>query len=141
MKDWLLAIVLAFTPALTGPALAQQEAIAQVQGTWTITTMNGQALPTEPPITLTITGRTYQQAQGSVVNERGTIQIDPSKTSTAVDFFITDGPAAGMTQRGIIEVSGDTLRLSLDMPGANQRPTDFTAKEGVIVLLANKTTP
>jgi uncharacterized protein (TIGR03067 family) len=103
--------------------------------------MDGRPLPEEPPVTLTIAGTTYQQARGGVVNERGTIRLDTSRTPMTVDFFITDGTAAGTTQLGVIEASGDTVRISLGYPGTNQRPTDFTVTDRVIVLILKKTIP
>lgn len=114
---------------------------SMVPGTWTITSINGRPMPPQPPTTLTITGTTYQQARGGVTNERGTIRLDTSKTPMAVDFFITDGPAAGTTQLGVIEVSGNAMRISLGNPGAELRPVDFTTSDRVIVLLLSKTTP
>jgi hypothetical protein len=35
-------------------------------------------------------------------------------------------------------VSGDILRLSFDIPGGGQRPSDFTVKEGGIMVVAKK---
>ena len=42
-------------------------------------------------------------------------------------------------QIGVAEVSGDTMRLSLDTPGAGRRPTDFTVSDGVVVIAGKKT--
>lgn len=44
---------------------------------------------------------------------------------------------AGAVQ-GTWAVSGDTMRASLDMPGAGRRPVDFAVREGAIVLVAQK---
>ena len=110
-----------------------------LQGTWVITSVNGQSIPEgAPQVTLTVTGDAYHQTSGGNVNERGTIRIDASKMPIAVDFIINTGPAAGKTQLGVIEVSGDTMRASLDIPGAGQRPTGFTITDGVIVLVGKK---
>jgi uncharacterized protein (TIGR03067 family) len=136
-----LSVFSALAAILLAQGGATTPGVATLQGTWLITSMNGRAMPAEPPVTLTISGTTYQQKQGGIVNERGTIRIDTARMPIAADFVIVDGPGAGMTQLAIVEVSGDTMRLSLDMPGANQRPADFTAKDGVIMLLAKKLKP
>ena len=72
------------------------------------------------------------------MNERGSIKIDASKKPMAIDLIITEGSDAGKTQLGVIEVTGDTMRASLDTPGAGQRPTDFTVKDGVIVFAGKR---
>ena len=136
MAGWLF-IVLSF-----GLAAAQAQDTARVlQGTWTITAIDGKPMPAEPPVTLTIAGTLYWQARGGTINERGTIQIDGSKTPMAIDFRIDEGPGAGMAQLAIVEVTNDTMRLSLDLPGANQRPADFSIRKGAIVSIGRKTTP
>ena len=84
-----------------------------------ITSINGQTAPQgSPEMTLTFTGDTYHQTLGGEVNERGTIKLDASKKPMTIDLIITEGPDAGKTQLGIFEVTGDTVRASLDTPGA-----------------------
>jgi hypothetical protein len=58
-----------------------------------------------------------------------------------IDLTIVEGDDAGKTQLGIIEVTGDTFQAALDTPGAGQRPTDFSIKEGVIVFSGKKAKP
>ena len=116
--------------------------VAALQGTWLITTFNGQsATEGSPPLTLTFAGDKYHQAVGGDVNERGTFRIDPSKKPMTIDLTIIEGDDAGKTQLGIIEVIGDTFQASLDTPGGGQRPTDFTVREGVLVFSGKKTNP
>ena len=55
-----------------------------------------------------------------------------------IDLSIAEGGDAGKTRMGIFEVTGDTMRLSLDTPGAGQRPTDFSLKDGLLVVAAKK---
>ena len=135
-----MAILLA-----TGPLLTQESKDtggATLQGTWVMTTLNGQSAPEAgPQLTLTFAGDKYHQAVGGDVNERGTFRVDSSKKPMTIDLTIVEGDDAGKTQLGIIEVTGDTLRASLDRPGAGQRPTDFNLTEGVLVFAAKKTKP
>ena len=112
---------------------------AALQGTWVITSVNGQ--PPTPEMSLTFTGDKYHQTVGSDVNERGTIKVDASKKPMLIDLIITEGSDAGKTQLGVIEVSGDGLRGNLSLAGAKERPTDFTAKEGLILFVAKKKKP
>jgi len=112
---------------------------AVLQGTWVITSINGQSAPEgSPEMTLTFTGDKYQQAVGGAVNERGRIKIDASKKPMAIDLIIAKGSDAGKTQLGIIEVTGDAIRANLDIPGSQQRPADFNMKEGSIMFLGKK---
>ena len=115
---------------------------AALQGTWVIASINGQSAPEgSPEMTLTFTGDKYEQAVGGQVNERGTITVDTSKKPMTIELNIAEGTDAGKTQLGIFEVSGDTLRANLDTPGAQQRPTDFTVKEGSVMFVGKKKKP
>ena len=110
-----------------------------LQGTWVITSINGQATPEgSPEMTLTFTGDKYHQTLGGEVNERGTIKLDKSKKPMMIDLIIAEGDDAGKTQLGIIEVSGDTVRANLDTPGLQQRPPDFTIKEGFVMFVGRR---
>jgi uncharacterized protein (TIGR03067 family) len=136
-----MALWLFFVLSLSLVSAQAQDPAQVLQGTWTITSMDGKAMPAEPALTLTIAGTLYWQARGGEINERGTIQIDSSKTPMAIDFRIDEGPGAGMTQLAIADVAGDMMQLGLDLPGTNQRPLDFSVSRGAIVLIARKTTP
>ena len=128
--------------ALAGTVVAQEskakDPAAVVQGTWVITAVNGQSAEGSPELTLTFAGDKYHQTMNGMVNERGTIKIDASKKPMTIDLIIAEGPDAGKTQLGIIEVTGDTIRANLDTPGTQQRPTDFTVKEGSIMFVGTK---
>jgi uncharacterized protein (TIGR03067 family) len=116
-----------------------KSAAAAIQGTWVVSTINGQAgMAGSPEMTLTFTGDKYEQSVGGQVNERGGIKVDTSKKPMTIDLAIAEGPDAGKAQLGIFEVSGDTMKLHLDAPGAGQRPTDFTVKEGSFMVIAKK---
>ncbi|CAN5757703.1 hypothetical protein BH18ACI5_BH18ACI5_18380 [soil metagenome] len=129
--------------ALAGNVLAQEtkavKGAAALQGTWVINSINGQSAPEgSPEMTLTLTGDNYSQAVGGEVNERGTVKIDASKKPMTIDLAIVEGPDAGKTQLGIFEITGTALRASLDTPGAQQRPKDFTITEGSIMFAGKR---
>jgi uncharacterized protein (TIGR03067 family) len=112
---------------------------AALQGTWLISSINGQSAPDgSPELKLTFEGDQYHQTLGGNVNERGTFKVDASKKPMTIDLIITEGGDAGKTQLGIVEFTGETMRCSLDTPGAGQRPTDFAPKEGLLVVAAKK---
>jgi uncharacterized protein (TIGR03067 family) len=129
--------------ALAASVLAQESkdttGAAALQGTWVITSINGQSAPEgSPEMTLTVIGDKYHQTLAGQVNERGTIKVDASKKPMTVDLMITEGQDAGKTQLGVIEVSGDTLRANLDTPAAQQRPADFTVRDASIMFVGKK---
>jgi uncharacterized protein (TIGR03067 family) len=125
-------------PAANKPSTGKPA--AALQGTWIITTVNGQ--PAGPPeLTLTFKGDTYEQALDGKVNERGTIKLDTSKKPMTVDFAITEGSDTGKGQLGIIEVTADTLRASFDQPNAGKRPADFEVRAGEIAVVGKRKKP
>lgn len=131
-------VIVAFTMGGAGQKTKPATAPG-LDGTWIVTAINGEeAQAGSPELTLTINGDKYQQALGGEVNERGTIKVDATKKPMTIDLAISEGPDAGKTQLGIVEVTGDTIRLNLDTPGAGQRPADFTAKGGFILIVGKK---
>jgi len=98
-----------------------------VDGNWRITSMiiNGQAVSSSGDLSIEFSGTDYAQVQQGRVEERGTFIVDRSAAPMAIDFAILEGAATNMTQRGIVEISGDTLRLHLSQPGEVIRPADF----------------
>ncbi|MEO5894503.1 MAG: TIGR03067 domain-containing protein [Vicinamibacterales bacterium] len=129
--------------ALAGNVLAQEtkevKGAAALQGTWVISSINGQSAPEgSPEMTLTFTGEQYSQAVGGEVNERGTVKIDAAKQPMTIDLAIVEGADAGKTQLGIFEITGAAIRAVLDTPGAQQRPKDFMISEGSIMFVGKK---
>ena len=134
----LAPVILALTLPFTAPQ-AGDKTVKALQGTWVVTTMNGQEAPAgAPELSITFTGDKYHQTLGGQVNERGSYKVDASKKPMTIELTITEGQDAGKTQLGVFDITGDTLRANLDTPGANQRPTDFTAKEGSLLFVAKK---
>lgn len=113
-----------------------------LQGTWILTSINGQTAPQgAPEVSITFEGDKYHQTIAGEVNERGTFKLDPAKKPATIDLAITEGDDAGKAQLGILDVADDEIRFSLDRPGAGQRPGDFTVKEGAIVFVGKKKKP
>jgi uncharacterized protein (TIGR03067 family) len=143
MTHFSIVIVgLALAATLQSKASKLPAGTEALQGTWMITSINGQAMPAEgPEMTLTFSGEKYHQAVGGKVNERGTIKVDAAKKPMTIDLLIAEGDDAGKIQLGIIEVAGDQMRASLDTPNAKQRPTDLNPKEGAITFVGKRQKP
>jgi uncharacterized protein (TIGR03067 family) len=107
-------------------ASVMAQAPAAMEGTWVLTAAEGKPAPAGIHVAMTISGNTYQAATNGTIDERGTIRVDQTARPMAVDLVIAEGRSAGKTQAGIVEISGDTMRLALLEPGITGRPSDFT---------------
>jgi uncharacterized protein (TIGR03067 family) len=107
-----------------------------LQGTWAISSINGEAATESNELKLTFDGNKYHQTLGGTVNERGTFKVDTTKKPMTIDLSIMEGDDAGKTQLGILEVTGDTMRCTFNPPGSTERPASLT--EGAIVVAAKK---
>jgi uncharacterized protein (TIGR03067 family) len=66
---------------------------------------------------------------------RGTIKLHPQQAPKAMDVKLTEGDGKGETSLGIYKLSGDRLELCFDDPGVEQRPRQFTTREGTELML------
>ena len=113
--------------AAAAPAAAVPAALKPYQGTWVLTSPDGQPLAQSGELTITVTGDKYAQAVAGAVNERGTIKLDATKKPTWIDLTITEGPDAGKLQVGLIELTGGVMKGVLGAAGSTTRPTSLTA--------------
>jgi uncharacterized protein (TIGR03067 family) len=115
------------------PPDAVKKEMTQLQGEWSMVSgqIDAQPLPEEyvkgarrvakgEETTVMIGGRLFMKAK---------FTVDPSKKPKTIDYMMTDGPTKGMTQLGIYEWDGDTVKFCFSAPGKD-RPTEFTTKEG-----------
>ncbi|MDQ3170510.1 MAG: hypothetical protein M3Q55_10275 [Acidobacteriota bacterium] len=118
---------------------AADKAAAQYDGKWLVTTINGGS-PADMAggdMVLIFGGGKYQQLIGDVLSEEGAIAFDATKTPHHIDLTIGTGPDGGKLQRGVLEVKGDIMALSLSMPDADPARTT-TLTEGPLVVVAQK---
>lgn len=136
------ALVLATAPILAAQAARTAAAqgakptgvLAAVQGTWQMTTVNGQdTAGSGQEIVITITDNKYVQTVNGQVVEKGSFKIDEAKKPMTLDITIAEGDNAGQTQLGVFEVTGKTMNGKLGNPGGTARPTDFAVAEGFFV--------
>jgi uncharacterized protein (TIGR03067 family) len=97
--------------------------------------INGQAV-SSGDVSIEFSGTDYAQIQQGRVEERGTFIVDRSQAPMAIDFVVVEGVAANMMQHGIVEISGDTLRLHLSRPGEVIRPADFRPLRDYMLITA-----
>ena len=112
---------------------AIKKEMAQLEGEWSM--MSGEANGTAMPKETVKTGKRVAKdgettiTFGDLVFFKAKFSIDPTKKPKAIDYTMTEGPTKGKTHLGIYELDGDTVKFCFAATGQD-RPTDFTAKEG-----------
>lgn len=127
--------------AQTTPApktVPQGTVLKMLQGTWVVSTQNGQDATGGPETTITITDNKYVQTAAGSVLERGTFTIDESKKPIALDVSVAEGDDAGSTKVGIVDVSEAVMKAKISSAGGSTRPSDFTVTDGFVVLTLTK---
>ena len=119
-------------------AAAVPAALKPLQGTWILTTPDGQPLAQSGDLTITITGDKYAQSVAGAVNERGTIKLDATKKPAWIDLTITEGADAGKHQVGLIEVTGGVMKGVFGAPGSTTRPANLTPAANIISFVGKK---
>lgn len=117
---------------------AGAKASAALQGNWQLVSFNGQEVPSEAEAYLVFKGDKYEQWTGNNVDERGSIRLDASKTPMAIDLVIVEGNDGGKTQLGVFEIKGETMWLTLALPGEGTRPAGLGSGELQVVLRKSK---
>jgi uncharacterized protein (TIGR03067 family) len=106
--------------------------IERFQGTWVFESVNveGEAAPAESlkGAKLVIKGDKFTAHEGKE-ELHGTFKVDPSKKPKTLDVTFSDGPDKGKTMQGIYELTGDTYKVCIGMPG-KERPKEFVSKKG-----------
>ena len=113
--------------------------IAALEGTWTITHVNGKALSSiGQNSSITFTRDAYTVTTNGQVKERGMFRINGATSPMQIDMRITEGIAPGSTQLGVIQVASGTLALKANTIGSPQRPVDFKADPKYVLFVAQK---
>jgi uncharacterized protein (TIGR03067 family) len=102
----------------------------KLQGTWHVTSAetDGNAMPGDEFVDATITVEGTQfSSRGMGFDYSGTIELSPDKKPKAFDLVFTAGPPAGMRNRGIYTLDGDTWTICL-ATRADARPRRFATK-------------
>jgi uncharacterized protein (TIGR03067 family) len=133
MRVFVTVIAVLVLVGAGGAQDTRKKEMTLLEGEWSMVSgeANGQSMPKETvksgkrvakdgQTTITIGGQVYFKARFS---------IDPTRNPKAIDYMMTEGPTKGKTHLGIYEIDGDLVKFCFAAPG-NDRPTEFTAKEG-----------
>ena len=107
--------------------------LARLAGEWSMISGERDGYPI--PDAFVKTGRRVARGNETTVSFGGqvylkaTYTVDASATPATIDYAILEGPSAGMIQRGIYELTGDTLRVCFSTPG-RERPSHLATKAG-----------
>jgi uncharacterized protein (TIGR03067 family) len=103
-----------------------QKPLDSLQGSWVLTSLEGEGLPSGVHVGLVFAGDKYHGLRNGKIDERGTVKLDAGVSPMAIDLVIAEGKYAGKTQFGLVNVTGDAMTLVLGTPGSNPRPTKLT---------------
>ena len=131
-----LLVTVGLVASAQTPAAKVDPALVPLQGTWVISSINGQPLGVE--MALVFKGNAYEQVVNGSVDERGTITVDAKKKPLSIELAIGEGNDAGKKQPGIVEVTADSMKLKLAFPAATAAPTAFGVEDGFLMVEASR---
>jgi uncharacterized protein (TIGR03067 family) len=110
---------------VAGDDQAKKE-LDKLKGKWKLVTLEQQGMKGEVKEAniVTISDDKYVQTRDGKEVERGQVKIDATKKPRTIDLVIQDGPDKGKTQLGVYELTDDTWKIALSMPGDTERPKD-----------------
>ena len=115
-------------------AQAAEKAQKNLQGSWTATKAerDGKAADDVVGNQLSFTGNRFRiQSKDGKPLYAGSVRVDPSAKSAAIDFEHTEGELKWKTWKGIYALDGDTLTTCDNAPNLDKgRPAAFEAKSG-----------
>ena len=82
----------------------------------------------EQQLQLTLDGELYRTSKGPQTLFEGRFRIDESKSPWQIDITAVDGPFAGKSAQGLVNIEDDVLTICHTMPG-QPRPTEFVSSE------------
>lgn len=129
MKSTALTLALLASVGVSAQGDIKKE-LERFQGKWTATSATNEQIPAGFHAALVFAGDTYQGVRNGKTDERGTVKLDPSTKPMSIALIITEGSSAGKTQLGLVEITGDTMTLTLAEPGDTARPSP-TSKDSL----------
>lgn len=142
MKRGMTAVVTTLILAAGLSAQSTATGAKALDGRWRIATINGgdPAAMAGGEMVLAFAEGKYQQFIAGTLAEEGTITVDASKSPALIDLSIGTGADAGKAQRGLFEVKGDNLTMTLSLPEENPART-ASLTEGALVVSATRVKP
>jgi uncharacterized protein (TIGR03067 family) len=108
--------------------------LKKLQGTWAYTSGNGEEnrwVFDKEVLKSMVNGQRYVS----------TVILDPkAQPLPSIDFKVTEAPddTAGKTILGIYELTGDSLKVCISLPGVDTRPTEFKRVEDMSIVIELK---
>jgi uncharacterized protein (TIGR03067 family) len=117
--------------ATRSPHAAPSGPATPLEGEWTMVSgvFNGVQM-SEPMVkwcTRVTRGSVTSVLAGPQIMLKASFTLDESKRPHAIDYVNLEGTHARKSQAGIVELTGDTLRICMAAPG-KPRPADFSSK-------------
>ena len=135
MRPFGLIAVIMLLAADTRDDAAKKD-LEKFQGNWQLISMERDGKKTPPEdarmITLTIQGNQFVLRKDGVTISEGTMTLDVSKKTKAVDETITAGPSKGKVFSAIYEIDEDQHRICF-APAGKERPTAFSSSNGQLL--------
>jgi uncharacterized protein (TIGR03067 family) len=120
---------------------AAKKEMKKLEGTWKVVKeeLNGSDLPLseDKPTLLILKGDRFTLKIGDTVEAAGTGVVDATKKPRTVDLTLSEGSEKGQTMKAIYELKGDELRVCIAPPG-KERPTEFSSKDGCMLLVTKR---
>jgi uncharacterized protein (TIGR03067 family) len=113
---------------------AVEAELSRFEGTWKFASMEveGRAVPAPADGTgasrLVLKGDRFT-SEGGPSPVRGVFEVDPTSVPKRIDVTFLEGGVPGETLLGIYELTGDTYKVSMGMPG-KPRPARFPSAPG-----------
>ena len=126
--------------ATTASAQYANEAVGQVQGTWTAAKAerDGKAAPDLVGNRLSITGSRFDiRTKGGKLLFSGTYKLDATRKPATIDFAHNHGKLKGKDWKGIYALEGGTLTVcdnALDMSKDRPKAFQTKAKSGFVCI-------
>lgn len=127
----LLGALLVVISAGVAAQTAMPKELELFQGPWVLTSAAGSPVPAGMA-GMIFTGDKYQGLSSGIVDERGSIKLNPATKPMQIDLIITEGKDAGKIQLGLVDIADDTMTLILANPGDKIRPTAPSADKLIL---------
>jgi uncharacterized protein (TIGR03067 family) len=107
----------------------------KIAGTWTVVLRESNGMKVEVEelkrilVTFKADGTFEVQRDGEKFAE-GTSKIDPAKKPKEIDLTVKSMDGEQRNVKGIYEIDGDDLKICTAGPSSQDRPKEFTGKEG-----------
>ncbi|MBA4067659.1 MAG: hypothetical protein C0501_28935 [Isosphaera sp.] len=123
--------------ALAGVVLADEKALKELEGTYTVSALEkgGKPAPKEisDDLKVTIKGDEFVIKIGGD-EKKAKIKVDPAKTPPAIDITPVDGPEKGKTFPGIYKLDKGELTLVFTEGDKAERPKELKSDNDAMMM-------